>query len=47
MIKKIEPMSTICFANELASSINTIELVIAPGPQIMGMAKGVIDMSVT
>ncbi len=31
MIKKIEPIKMTCFANELASSINTIELVIAPG----------------
>ena len=39
------PKRTIFQVKVEASSIITIELVMAPGPQIIGMASGVIEMS--
>ncbi len=44
---KIMEINMIFKIGSLASSIKTIELVIAPGPQIIGMAKGVMEMSET
>ncbi len=41
----MEKSKTDCIAKLLASSIITMALVIAPGPQIIGIARGVMDIS--
>ncbi|MNE48283.1 hypothetical protein D3C80_1427370 [compost metagenome] len=46
-IAAIEMKRITILINELALSIKTMAFVIAPGPQIIGIASGVIEMSVT